>query len=128
MHTSQPTHLNLRMRTQHTAAGATVFAAGEIDVSTSPALLAALDRARLDLRTKAPGSTLLVDLRQITFLSASGLNALVALHGSCGADGTGMGVIADRQEVLLPLEVTGLRWLLAGPPTVDEEHHPRTQP
>lgn len=125
MHTSPHVRPGLRTRTRHTASGATVTAAGEIDVVTSPALLASLAGARLELRTNSPGSALLVDLLQVTFLSAAGLTALVAVHVSCGADGTGMRVIADHPAVLRPLAVTGLGWLLTGSPPVGEGHRPR---
>jgi anti-anti-sigma factor len=114
------------MRTRHTAAGATVTAIGEIDIVTAPALWVSLDETRRELRTISPGSTLLVDLRQVAFLSAAGLGTLLAFHSRCGADGTGMRIIADHPAVLRPLEVTGLRWLLAAPLTTDEGPRPCT--
>lgn len=124
MRTSPHTRPGLRTRTRHTAAGATVIATGEIDLVTSPTLLASLDHARLELRTNSPGATLLVDLRQITFFGAAGITALITVHDSCGADGTGMSVVADHPAVLRPLEITGLSWLLAEPPTIDDGHRP----
>lgn len=111
---------------RHTAAGATVTATGSIDIVTAPALWVTLDDTRRELRTTSPGSALLVDLREVAFLSAAGLSTLLAVHSCCGADGTGMRVIADQPAVLRPLTVTGLRWLLAAPLTTDGRHRPCT--
>jgi len=54
--------------------GAVVVVAGEIDMSTSPAL-------REQLRSpEAQAPTVVLDLREVTFMDSSGLGAIVGQH------------------------------------------------
>lgn len=92
---------------------ATVLVAGEVDLFTAPALLTALEHARLDLDTTRGHTELLVDLREVTFLGATGLRVLAYEHILCIDDGTIMRVISDRYAVRRPMELTGLARLLA---------------
>jgi anti-sigma B factor antagonist len=99
----------LSARSRNTAAGATVIVTGEIDARTAPTLHRLLDDARV---TSSPVE-FVVDLRDVSFLSAAGLSVLVSIHRNCALDGTAMRIVADHSAVRRPMEVTGLRWLLS---------------
>jgi anti-sigma B factor antagonist len=74
---------------------------GELDMSTSPELAAAVSGA-------GSGSTVVLDLSQVTFLDSSALGALVAAGGELSEAG-GRLQIGPRSEIVSRvLEITGL--------------------
>jgi anti-sigma B factor antagonist len=91
----------------------TVHVVGEVDVVTAPALKKALESARLSTRTSCAHPELVIDLREVSFLSAAGLGVLAVLHIRCVDDGTSMRVVGDQVAVRRPMELTGLAPLFA---------------
>jgi anti-sigma B factor antagonist len=77
---------------------------GDIDMSTSPILLASL------LKEIHEGVRyLILDLTAVHFLGAAGLTALVAAKSEAVAFGTrGLCMVAHHRAVLVPLTTTGL--------------------
>jgi anti-sigma B factor antagonist len=96
-----------------TGSRTTVRVAGEVDLLTAPMLKEALESARLSVRTSRAHPELLVDLREVSFLSAAGLNVLAVLHVRCVVDGLSIRIIGDQRAVRRPMELTGLEQLLA---------------
>jgi anti-anti-sigma factor len=81
--------------------------AGEIDMATGPQVQAAIQRA-----LAGRPSVLVLDLTEVTFLSSTGLTALVLARQDAG-ERTGLRVVADQRAVLHPIELTGLDTELA---------------
>jgi anti-sigma B factor antagonist len=95
---------------------------GEIDLSTAFLL------AGLGTEFVRPGITMSVDLRQVRFLGAAGLAALVGLHDRAKQAGGRLVVVGTRhRQVRVPLQVCGLDELL-GPPTVRPPGAPGGKP
>jgi anti-sigma B factor antagonist len=79
-----------------------VTVAGEIDIATAPQLhdrLAAL---------AASGRRLVVDLTQVSFLAAAGLNVLAAAARKARARGGDLGVVTPRPRIRRLFAITGL--------------------
>jgi anti-sigma B factor antagonist len=76
---------------------------GEVDVATRSALQAPLD-ACID----AGESTLVVDLRAVTFIDSTGLAVLVAALKRCREAGGDLRLVADSPRLLQLLAITGL--------------------
>jgi anti-sigma B factor antagonist len=80
-----------------------VAATGEIDMSTSPRLRAAL---------RDPGATapaVVLDLRSVTFMDSSGLGVIVGQHKRAREEGYRFAVaVAGAPEVRRILELSGL--------------------
>lgn len=95
---------------------ATVRVAGEVDLVTAAALDEALERARLGVRAVVGFPELVVDLREVSFLSAAGLRVLDVVHVRCVDDGMSMRVVGDQRAVRRPMELTGLEPLLITQP------------
>ena len=87
---------------------------GEVDFSTAPHL-----RARLLEEIGSAGPDLVVDLCEVSFLGAAGLNVLVEARASAEASGVGLYVVARTRPVLRPLTLTGLDSEFAVFPHVD---------
>lgn len=87
---------------------------GDVDLSTVPALEAAISEA-LDGAPRA----LVVDLSGVDFLASAGLQTLVATHERIGKDG-GFAVVADGPATSRPIQLTGLDQVLALYPTMAE--------
>jgi anti-sigma B factor antagonist len=87
---------------------------GEVDLSTVPALEAAIDEA-LAQQPKA----LVVDLSGVDFLASAGLQTLVATHERI-TGGTGFAVVADGPATSRPIQLTGLDQVLSLYTTVAE--------
>lgn len=111
--TARPPGPALSTRLRSDGSRATVLVAGEIDLFTAPELLTALEHARLGLDTTRGDTELLVDLCEVTFLSAAGLRVLAFEHILCIDDGTTMRVVSDQYAVRRPMELTGLERLMA---------------
>lgn len=77
--------------------------AGEVDIQTSPILQEHLERV-LNLGK----SSILVDLRDVTFLDSTGLSVLVAGLKRCQGAGGDMRIERPQPNVLRVLEITGL--------------------
>lgn len=83
---------------------ATVAIAGEVDMTTAPALHAAL----VDVLTTHSPVVLDVDLSACTFLDCAGLTVLVVVHEAAQAAGCQMWVAHPQGIVRRVLEMTGL--------------------
>jgi anti-sigma B factor antagonist len=80
-----------------------VIAAGEIDLASSPELRAAL----YDPETRA--DTIMLDLREVTFMDSSGLGVIVGQHKRAREEGFRFRVAIDgASEVQRILELSGL--------------------
>ncbi|WP_051765092.1 anti-sigma factor antagonist [Saccharothrix syringae] len=78
---------------------------GEVDSSTA----AELGRATaVALALATPPAPVVVDLSDVDFISAAGLNQLQRDHGAASAAGVELRVVARHRHVLRPFEVTGL--------------------
>ncbi len=80
--------------------GRVVAPSGEIDAATCEQLAQEL--------VAAPGSRLIVDLAQVTFLDSSGLGKLVVARRMALKDGGDLVVTRPTPFVLRVLEITGL--------------------
>ncbi|WP_306748086.1 STAS domain-containing protein [Saccharothrix yanglingensis] len=87
---------------------------GEVDLATAPRL-----RALLAEQIRLEGPDLVVDLGEVHFFSAAGLNVLVDALAAADAAGVGFCVVARTRRVLVPLSVTGLDLVFAVYPHVD---------
>ena len=80
-----------------------VAASGEIDMSTSPQLRAAL------VDPEASGPAVVLDLRSVTFMDSSGLGIIVGQHKRAREEGYRFAVsVAGAPEVRRILELSGL--------------------
>lgn len=82
-----------------------VVVGGDIDVATAPALARHL-AANL-ARPEAP-RTLAIDLQHVEFLGMAGLKLLATAHRQAAARGIQLRIIANTQQVLRALTVSGL--------------------
>lgn len=80
-----------------------VTVAGEVDMVTTPQL-----RSYLKRQVQRAGSTLVLDLRQVTFLGSSGLAVLVETLDWTRARRIALRLVCNSREVVRPLEATGL--------------------
>lgn len=104
--------LTIEVRSERGHAIATV--AGEIDISTVTRL-----RERLfDLA--ASSRHVVIDLDQVSFIDAAGLNALVSAANRAGAHGGSLHVVCARPKILKLFRMTGLDHRLRPIPTLDE--------
>jgi anti-anti-sigma factor len=82
---------------------------GEIDLATVQTLQDALREAT------ALSRLVVVELSNVTFMAAAGLDALVAAHQACQQAGGRVRVHTTNRLTLRLLTVAGLRHLAAGP-------------
>ncbi len=82
---------------------------GELDLSTAPALAAALRDAMLDAN-----SEIVVDLAALEFIDASGLNVLAGAETHAEQHGARLAVINASPLAQRMLRLTGLDHLLSG--------------
>jgi len=93
----------LTVTTQVAPSGALVLAVrGEVDSSTCPLL-----RVRLIAQLRSTHH-LVLDLGEVSFLSAAGLTVLVVVREAALVAGTRLCVVARSRAVRLPLMITGL--------------------
>ncbi|MFJ5899545.1 STAS domain-containing protein [Streptomyces sp. NPDC093064] len=90
-----------------------VALAGEVDLDCSAQLRDAL----LSCPETAPGTV--VDLRDVTFMDSSGINALIAAHRAAQAGGTRLRLAAPQEAVLRVLQLVGLDTLIPCYPTLE---------
>ncbi|MFC4945017.1 STAS domain-containing protein [Pseudonocardia sp. GCM10023141] len=79
-----------------------VVAVGEVDMVTAAELLACLDGALAHPSCR----TVLVDLREVGFMSTRGLDALAIASARASAAGVRLAVVADHRPVLRLMEIT----------------------
>ena len=70
--------------------------AGEVDTYTVPDVRAAFDAVAL-----APGTTVVVDLREVTFIDSSGLGAVIGLYHRARAAGATLRLRCDGVSLRL---------------------------
>lgn len=109
----EPTLLELSTRTGDHGE-VVVVANGEVDACSAPTLLAEFDAALRHPSCR----TLIVDLRGVRFLSARGIDALLAVRLDADAHDVGLALVADHHPVLRPLQVTATAERFAVFPTV----------
>jgi anti-sigma B factor antagonist len=81
---------------------AVVHPAGRLDTSTSSAF------AEVVWRLVEDETSVVVDLRRVTFVDATGLGVLVLLQKRLKARGHELGIVRGRSETMRPFRVTGL--------------------
>jgi stage II sporulation protein AA (anti-sigma F factor antagonist) len=81
-----------------------VTVSGEIDLAGAPILADALAEV---LRPPAP-QLVLVDLRDVSFLDSSGINALIDAHHQALTSSAHLRICGANQAVSNPLEVMGM--------------------
>jgi anti-sigma B factor antagonist len=94
---------------------------GELDIVSAVGLADAL--------VEVAGSTVVVDLRGLTFMDCSGIDALVAARNRIRADGLGQLVVTRPSEIVgKALEIVGLGGLImAWSPDWDGQALPAVQ-
>ena len=92
----------------HTAYGALVAIAGELDVATVPRVSAALEA-----EPAASAGAVVIDLAGVTFIDSTGLGALVKLEHALAARSGRLAIACPEGPARLLLDVTGLTELLA---------------
>ncbi|MGQ0520124.1 MAG: STAS domain-containing protein [Actinomycetota bacterium] len=81
---------------------AAVSPTGDLDVSTSPRLLACIDELLAEGRSR-----ITLDLRAVTFIDSSGLGALVKAHKRAAPAGQ-LTIVDPRPHVHRAMEISGL--------------------
>lgn len=81
---------------------AAVSPTGDLDVSTSPRLLACIDELLAEGRSR-----ITVDLRAVTFIDSSGLGALVKAHKRA-APPAELTVVQPRPHIHRAMEISGI--------------------
>jgi anti-sigma B factor antagonist len=84
-----------------------VSVAGEVDLSTSPPLRDALERA------VSLGPNVVVDLSEVTFLDSTGLGDLVRARESALSKGGQLHLVLTQPRIRRVLEITGLDTVFA---------------
>lgn len=97
----------------HRSGAVVLSVAGDVDLSTSVKLEAAID----EVLSKRP-SIFIVDLSEVEFLASVGLRLLTAAHEMAEIPGR-FGVVADNPATRRPIQVTDLDKVFALFPTVD---------
>jgi anti-anti-sigma factor len=87
----------------HTAYGALVAIAGEVDVATVPRVSAALEA-----EPAASAGAIVVDLTGVTFIDSTGLGALVRLEHALAARAGRLAIACPEGPARLLFDVTGL--------------------
>ncbi|MEU7697051.1 STAS domain-containing protein [Streptomyces sp. NPDC039028] len=85
----------------------TITVAGEMDLTSCPALEEAIDRASL-----AEGAPLYIDMSQVTFMDSSGLNLLLQLRLRLAGGGNPLVLTGVREGTMRVLTLTGADALL----------------
>lgn len=87
---------------------------GETDMFTAPLL-----RVRIHEQIRRGGPDLVIDLTEVSLLSAAGLSVLNTAHEAAITAEVGFCLVASTRPVLLPLRVTALDGVLACYPDLD---------
>ena len=86
--------------------------AGELDIASTPALEEAIAEA-----TAQPGASLVLDLRELTFMDSTGLRTLAQTNARAEPGGFSLAIVRGPRQIERVLEISGLGALL---PLVDE--------
>jgi anti-sigma B factor antagonist len=86
----------------------TIILAGELDIATAPELPTVVS-AISDNEQR----TIVIDLRQLTFIDSSGLQGLLNAHQDCRARGHELRVIPGPENVQRVFELTGVNEMLS---------------
>lgn len=97
----------LLISTTGSASGPRLAVAGELDIATAPQLLDAV-AALAGRPPAADGERVDLDLADLTFLDASGLDALLAAQELARAGGRRLRIVGARPFARVLLEITGL--------------------
>lgn len=89
---------------------------GEIDLSTKAVFQRYLNEG---LQSVTPPYPLVVDLRAVTFLSSSGLAALLEANRAAAERGTPLRLVATHRVVSRPVDAAGLSQMLRLHPTLE---------
>lgn len=81
--------------------------AGELDIATTPALEEAIAEA-----IAAPGSRLVLDLRELTFMDSTGLRTLAQTSARAEQDGFELAIWRGPRQIERVLEISGIGALL----------------
>ena len=81
--------------------------AGELDIATTPALEQAIAEA-----TATPGTVLVLDLRELTFMDSTGLRTLAQTNARAEEDGFELKIWRGSRQIERVLEISGLGALL----------------
>ena len=93
---------------------AVVVPTGELDLATAPALEAALARA-----FEAPGSRVVLDLRELEFIDSSGLRTLLTARKQAEDAGARFSLIAGHRGLERTLEIAGVHSVFTWTPAED---------
>ncbi|WP_375486701.1 STAS domain-containing protein [uncultured Mycobacterium sp.] len=107
----------LAVNHEHDDDGIVVRVKGDIDSGTIGELVTELTTA-LNLASTHPARLLVVDLQEVNFFGSAGLNAVLNCHDQGAATGTSVRLVANRAEVVRPIEVTNLDRVLDLYPTL----------
>lgn len=84
----------------------TIALNGEADLESAPRIEAAVR----DALTVVPAPALIaIDLRELRFIDSSGLQALIAAHELCRADGRELRIVRGPANVQRVFELTGMQ-------------------
>lgn len=86
----------------------TVVLVGELDMASAPELPAVVSAICADEQR-----TIVLDLRQLTFIDSSGLQGLLNAHQDCRARGHDLRVIPGAENIQRVLELTGMNKMLS---------------
>jgi anti-sigma B factor antagonist len=100
-----------------------VSVAGDVDISTSPALRKALAEA-----TASGGRPIVVDLTDVPFLDSTALGVLVGAYTATRNTGGRFAIVTDHEAVLKVLRITALHDVLGAHPTTAEAVTAVSQP
>lgn len=100
-----------------------VSVAGDVDISTSPALRTALGEA-----TAGGGHPIVVDLTEVPFLDSTALGVLVGAYTATRNAAGRFAIVTDHEAVLKVLRITALHDVLGAHPTVAEAITAVTEP
>lgn len=87
---------------RHDESSAAVSPAGDLDVSTSPRLLACIDELLAEGHSK-----ITLDMQAVTFIDSSGLGALVKAHKRAGPSAE-LTVVQPRPHIHRAMEISGI--------------------
>jgi anti-anti-sigma factor len=100
-------------------AAVVVSAGGDIDSGTVDTLKTHLDTA-LEAAATHPTRLLVLELADVTYFGSAGLNAVLVCYEQGRSDGVVVRVVANKPEVIMPIEVTKLDDVLRPYPTVTD--------
>jgi anti-sigma B factor antagonist len=113
----------LSVSTRFTDGYAVVSVAGDVDISTSPALRSALFEA-----TAGGAKTIVVDLAAVKFVDSTALGVLVGTYTTIRNAGGRFAIVNDHEAVLKVLRITALHDVLGVQPTLADAVVAVTQP